>query len=72
MGGLTPIGPVGLGSSFLEYTNYIPTQARATFADVPGLEVHGKVLPPSTSTYPHGLPKAFYGCVFTTKANSNT
>ena len=40
MGGLTPIGAIGLGSSFLEYTNYIPTQARATFADVPGLEVH--------------------------------
>ena len=39
MGGLTPIGAIGLGSYFLEYTNYIPTQARATFADVPGLEV---------------------------------
>ena len=58
MGGLTPIGAIGLGSSFLEYTNYIPTQARATFADVPGLEVHGMVLRLSTSTYPHGLPKA--------------
>ena len=57
MGGLTPIGAIGLGSSFLEYTNYIPTQARATFADVPGLEVHGMVLRSSTSTYPHGLPK---------------
>ena len=44
MGGLTPIGAIGLGSSFLEYTNYIPTQARATFVDVPGLEVHGMML----------------------------
>ena len=52
MGGLTPIGAIGLGSSFLEYTNYIPTQARATFADVPGLEVHGMMLRLSTSTYP--------------------
>ena len=34
MGGLTPIGAIGLGSSFLEYSNYIPTQARVTFADV--------------------------------------
>ena len=24
MGGLTPIGAIGLGSSFLEYANYIP------------------------------------------------
>ena len=47
-----------MGSSFLEYSNSIPTQARATFADVPGLEVHGMVLRLSTSTYPHGLPKA--------------
>ena len=47
-----------MGSSFLEYTNYIPTQARATFADVPGLEVHSMMLRLSTSTYPHGLPKA--------------
>ena len=59
MGGSTPIGAIGLGSSFLEYTNYIPTQARATFADVPGLEVHGMMLRISTSTYPHGLPKVF-------------
>ena len=58
MGGLTPIGAIGLGSSFLEYTNYIPTQARATFADVPGLEVHGMVLHLSTFAHPHGLPKA--------------
>ena len=58
MGGLTPIGAIGLGSSFLEYTNYIPTQARAIFADVPRLEVHGMMLRLSTSTYPHGLPKA--------------
>ena len=58
MGGLIPIGAIGLGSSFLEYTNYIRTQARATFADVPGLEVHGMVLRSSTSTHPHGLPKA--------------
>jgi hypothetical protein len=47
-----------MGSSLLEYSNYIPTQARATFADVPGLEVHGMVLRLSTSTHPHGLPKA--------------
>ena len=59
MGGLTPTGAIGLGSSFLEYTNYIPTQASATFADVPGLEVHGMMLRLSTSTYPHGLPKAY-------------
>ena len=59
MGGLTPIGAIGLGSSFLEYSNYIPTQARAHFhADVPGLEVHGMMLRLSTSTYPHGLPAA--------------
>ena len=32
MGGLTPIGAIGLGSSFLEYTNYISTQA------IPGSE----------------------------------
>ena len=47
-----------MGSSFLEYTNYIPTQARGTFADVPGLEVHGMVLRLSISTYSHGLLKA--------------
>ena len=58
MGGLTPIGAIGLGSSFLEYSNYIPTQARATFADVPGLEVHGMVLHLSTFSHPHGLSKA--------------
>jgi len=58
MGGLTPVGAIGLGSSFLEYSNYIPTQARATFADVPGLEVHGMVLRSSTSIHTHGLPKA--------------
>ena len=69
MGGLTPIGAIGLGSSFLEYTNYIPTQARATFADVPGLEVHSLMLRLSTSNYPHDLPMASpwlpHGCVFT-------
>ena len=58
MGGLTPIGAIGLGSSFLEYSNYIPTQVRTTFADVHGLEVHGVVLRLSTSTHPHGLPNA--------------
>ena len=58
MGGLTPIGAIGLGSSFLEYTNYISTQAWAIFADMPRLEVHGMMLRLSTSTYPHGLPKA--------------
>ena len=44
MGGLTPIGAIGQGSSFLEYTNCMPTLARATFADVPRLEVHGMEL----------------------------
>ena len=52
MGGLTPIGAIGLGSSFLEYSNYIPTHARATFVDVPGLEVHGMVANPHLHT-PH-------------------
>ena len=73
MGGLTPIGAIGLGSSFLEYTNYIPTQARATFVDVPGLEVHGMMLRLSISTYPHGLHQRVpHGCVFITSASINT
>ena len=57
MDGLTPIGAIGLGASFLEYSNFIPTHARATFADVPGLEVHDMVLHLPTSTHPHALSK---------------
>ena len=72
MGGLTPIGAIGLGSSFLEYTNYLllHPDAPERHASRTTLGIHES----SMSKY-HELPTAFLWALLavtiTTSASTN-